>query len=355
MKIMFTISQLGGGGAERVISILSGKFYEQGYDVSITTLLDRPIVYQLNPNVKLIELKCKHSKIIGTIQQIKMLRQVYISESPDVIISFLPVVNMTAIIANKGLNGKLIVSERNDPYKNPRKKIMRSIRDFLYHFSEGFVFQTPDARDYFGQYAIKRGTVIANPLAENLPKPYKGERKKRFVTAVRLEPQKNIGMLIEAFSKFSLEFPNYTLEIYGEGSQREYLENKCKELNLSEKVLFKGFSKNIHEEILDAAAFILPSDYEGMSNSMLEALALGVPVISTDHPIGGARMFIKNRVNGLLTKVGNVDEMYNALKFSAINPDKMQLMANNAVNIREQISVDNIVNQWMEYIDKVCG
>ena len=92
-----------------------------------------------------------------------------------------------------------------------------------------------------------------------------------------------------------------------------------------------------------------------MSNSLLEALALGVPVISTDHPIGGARMFIKNGNNGILTKVGDTDEMFNALLFAANNPEKMQAMADEAIRIRQQISVEKIVSQWMSYIEKVCG
>ena len=235
MKIVFTISQLGGGGAERVVALLSSKLSELGHDVSLITLYKQEIVYSLNPDVKLIELNCKKSRVFGSIQQVNSLHKCYVSENPDVIVSFLPVVNMTAILAKKGVGCKIIVSERNDPYQNPRKKVVRVMRDFLYHLSDGFVFQTMDARDYFGKYAIERGTVIANPLTGKLPEPYKGIRKKKFVTAVRLDPQKNLEMLIDAFSRFEKLYPDYTLEIYGEGSQRSYLENKCKEMNVEKK------------------------------------------------------------------------------------------------------------------------
>lgn len=355
MNIVFTISQLSGGGAERVVSLLSGCFVEKGNTVTIITFLDKERVYPLNEKVRLEELKCSSERFIGTISQIRALRKKIKNIRPDVIISFLPVVNMITLVADLGLNSKVIVSERNDPYQNPRKKVVRVMRDFLYHLSDGFVFQTMDARDYFGKYAIERGTVIANPLTGTLPEPYKGIRKKKFVTAVRLDPQKNLEMLIDAFSRFEKLYPDYTLEIYGEGSQRSYLENKCKEMNVENKVVLKGFSKNLHENILDASAFIMSSNYEGMSNSLLEALALGVPVISTDHPIGGARMFIKNGNNGILTKVGDTDEMFNALLFAANNPEKMQAMADEAIRIRQQISVEKIVSQWMSYIENVCG
>lgn len=354
MKIVFTISQLGGGGAERVVALLSGKLSELGHDVSLVTLFKQEIVYPINPEVRLIELNCKKSRVFGSIEQIICLHKYYASEKPDVVISFLPVVNMTAILAKIGVECKIIVSERNDPYQNPRKKIVRMMRDLLYRFSDGFVFQTVDAREYFGKYAIESGAVIANPLTGTLPEPYKGIRKKKFVTAVRLDPQKNLEMLIDAFARFDKLIPGYTLEIYGEGPLRSYLENKCKELNVENKVVLKGFSKNLHENILDASAFIMSSNYEGMSNSLLEALALGVPVISTDHPIGGARMFIKNGNNGILTKVGDTDEMMRALLYVANNPEKMQAMADRAVEIRKTISINNIVDKWMNYIKVVC-
>lgn len=354
MKVVFTISHLGGGGAERVVALLSGKLAELGHTVSLITLIKHPIIYPLNESIKLIELDCKKSRITGTLEQIKCLRKVFRQEKPDVIISFLPVVNMVALISNLGLKSKIIISERNDPYQNPRKKVIRVLRDLLYHLSDGFVFQTLDAMNYFGEYTFQKGTVIANPLTSNLPNPYEGIRQKRFISAVRLEPQKNLDMLIEAFAKIIKEYPEYSLEIYGEGSQRQYLEKKCIEMNLSESVFLKGFSKNLHSDILKAGAFVLPSNYEGISNSMLEALALGIPVISTDHPIGGAKMFIKNRENGILTKVGNVEEMFQAMKYIIEEPDEVELMAQNATSIRTMISVENIVSQWENYIRKVC-
>lgn len=350
MKVGFTISQLGGGGAERVVVLLANELSIQGYDTSIITLYKQEIAYDVSPKVNLIDLDCKMGPFYA-LGQISKLHSCFVSSNFDVIISFLPIVNSLAIIARNGVKSKLIVSERNDPYQNPRKKSVRLIRDFLYHYADGFVFQTPDAKKYFENLSIHNGTVIANPLSNNLPEPYRGTRTNKFVTAVRLEPQKNLDMLIDAFSMFLHSFPSYSLEIYGEGSQRRYLEKKCVDLNLKEKIIFKGFKKNLHENILDSAAFIISSNYEGMSNSLLEALALGIPVISTDHPIGGARMFIQNGINGILTQVGKKEDMLEAMLFAARNPGKMQLMAEEAVKIREQLTIKKITNQWINYIN----
>lgn len=352
MKIVFTISQLSGGGAERVVALLSGEMAKRGHKVSIVTLLECPVVYEINPNVEHICLKCKNSRITGTIEQIKVLRNYFRRICPDVIVSFLPVVNMTAIFANRGLKSKLIVSERNDPNQNPRKKGIRKFRDLLYKYADGYVFQTPDAKEYFTKLIGNRGTVIPNPITGKLP-TFDGVRRKAFVTAVRLEPQKNLDLLINAFKEVYKTHPDYTLEIYGEGNQREHLENLIKMDGLTDRVLLKGFQKNLHETIYDATAFVLSSNYEGISNSMIEALGMGMPVISTDHPIGGARMFIEDGVNGYLVPINGKDEMKSAMLKVIEEPELAEQMGRRARDICNRISVDAIVNKWIDYINEV--
>ena len=354
MKIVFTISQLSGGGAERVVALLSGEMAKRGHKVSIVTLLDCPVVYEINPNVEHVCLKCTNSRVVGTFKQIIGLRKTYRKLDPDVIISFLPVVNMTAIIANRGLRSKLVVSERNDPNQNPRKSVIRKCRDLLYKYADGFVFQTPDAKKYFEKYIGIRGTVIANPITGELP-TFNGDRRKSFVTAVRLEPQKNLELLIEAFALVHTVHADYTLEIYGDGSQKEKLQQYIDSKRMGDYIVLKGFKKNLHEAIYDATAFVLPSNYEGISNSMIEALGMGMPVISTDHPIGGARMFIKNGVNGYLVPVNGLNEMKRAMLKIIEDPNLANRMGNKAREICNKISVDTIVDEWINYINEVIG
>lgn len=355
MNIVFTISQLSGGGAERVVSLLSGCFVEKGNTVTIITFLDKERVYPLNEKVRLEELKCSSERFIGTISQIRALRKKFKNIRPDVIISFLPVVNMITLVADLGLNSKVIVSERNDPYQNPRKSSIRKMRDKFYRLADGYVFQTTDAKTYFEKKGIKGGVVIANPLNSHLPKPYRGTRRKAFVSAVRLEPQKNLNMLIDAFGKICNEYPEYTLEIYGEGGLREELDNKIKSMSLSDKIYLKGFSNNLYNDILDAYAFVMSSNYEGMSNSLLEALGMGIPVISTDHPIGGARMFIQDGKNGLLTKVGDSESMYQAIKKLIETPELIKKFTVNIDDFRKELSLTNIADQWIDYTRKIVA
>lgn len=353
MKILFTISQLGGGGAERVVSVLANGFASIGWNVEILMIYDRPIAYELDKRIKLTNLHCKRGRILGSIQQIFAIRKYYKKTDVDVIVSFLVVVNMVSILAHLGCKIPLIISERNDPNRNPRSNIVRIMRDKIYRFAEGNVFQTPDAKRYFEDKKVKNGIVIPNPLKECLPEPFLGERKKTFVTAVRLEKQKNIPLLIKAFACVHELHPEYSLRIFGDGPDKDELIRLCTEHDINDSVKFEGFSKNWHSLILDASCFVLPSDYEGLSNSLIEALALGIPVISTDHPIGGAKMFVENHKNGILIPVGDENALVDAMMFIIDNPDSAWQYAKNAQSIRAKLAVDTIVQKWIEYVQTI--
>lgn len=127
--------------------------------------------------------------------------------------------------------------------------------------------------------------MIPNPVEIGGTKVWAGMREKRIVAVGRLEPQKNHKLLIEAFACFREQDPEYTLELYGKGSMERELRDLTESLGIASSVIFRGFSEHVREEIRGAAMYVLSSDYEGISNSMLEALALGVPVIATDCPL----------------------------------------------------------------------
>ena len=119
----------------------------------------------------------------------------------------------------------------------------------------------------------------------------------------------------------------------------------AKELNISDNVKFMGQKANVQTYIVNASVFVSSSDFEGMSNSMLEAMAIGLPVVCTDCPIGGARMVIKNNINGILTPVGDdrifADEIIGLLK----NPEKAKRLGKQASELREQLNVKKIAKE----------
>ena len=148
-------------------------------------------------------------------------------------------------------------------------------------------FQTADGIGYFPAAIAKKAVIIPNPIDASIPQRYEGERAKKIVTVGRLHSQKNQALLLEAFSDFRAARTDYTLHIYGEGELEEKLKAYAVELGLGDSVVWHGFSARVKEEIADSRMFVLSSDFEGISNSMLEALAMGIPTISTDCPIGG--------------------------------------------------------------------
>ena len=203
-----------------------------------------------------------------------------------------------------------------------------------------------NAKQYYGKNLEKKSKVIANPITSSIPDPYDGEREKRIVAVNRLSQQKNIFMLLRAMKRVLDVFPEYVLEIYGKGEQEEKLEKYAKELNISDNVKFMGQKANVQTYIVNASVFVSSSDFEEMSNSMLEAMAIGLPVVCTDCPIGGARMVIKNNINGILTPVGDdrifADEIIGLLK----NPEKAKRLGKQASELRKQLNVKKIAKEW---------
>lgn len=204
----------------------------------------------------------------------------------------------------------------------------------------------------FSAKVQKHSWIIPNPMSERIPLPYKGaERKNKIVAVGRLEEEKNHMLLLDAFQCFAKEYPEYELIIYGSGVLLPQLENKAELLGISDKVVFAGFVKGVLEEIADAKMYVLSSDYEGMSNSLLEAMGIGMPVISTDCPIGGSAMLIEDGENGLLVPVGNVMALSNAMKQIVANPELTEKLSKNAARCREKYSVDKICEQWLEVLN----
>lgn len=351
---MFVIGVLSNGGAERVISILAKEMSNKGHEVSIVTVFGDNNNYVTDKRITLYPIKQKYkNKMLRAMEIVRKTRQLIKQQNPDLIISFDATINIYTILACTFLPNKLIVSERNDPYQYPGNKGIRRVRDFLYRFCDGFVFQTEDARKYFPTRIQEKGVVIPNPIISNLPYWNENSSKKTIITASRLNRQKNLPMLINAYSKIEDSFPEYRLKIFGVGELRDELLEQIEQLGLSDKVAIPGFSNDIHTEMANSDLFVIPSNYEGISNSMLEALAIGVPVISTDSPIGGARMFIKNEENGLLIKVGDTDGLIQAISKVLSDKKFAKHISYEARKIRKDLQSDKIAETWVEFAQRI--
>lgn len=355
-RILFIISSLGTGGAERVVSELANYFCNKNNKVSILLLSRNDISYELNKNVKIIygsnQINGKN-RISKFFLRINLIRKYVRLIQPNITISFLSTINIYSCLAIGFSKNKLIVSERNDPQKSPSERIKRLVRNIVYYLSDGYVFQTNEARNYFHNKIKSKGIVISNPIKPNLPDVYIGERTKRVVAVGRLEEQKNYPLLIKAFYLICDEFKDYNVEIYGEGQERSELSNLINELNLNNRVLLMGSHSDVHERIKDASLYVLSSDYEGMPNALMEAMALGLPCIATDCSGGGPKTLITNGVNGILVPNDDDVSLSKQMAFVLQNNQVGIRLSKKASLVRDDFSIDIIGSKWLDYITKI--
>lgn len=354
-KLVFVISYLYGGGAERVTAALASEISRwDGYQVHIITYSeDKNKEYPLHSNVIChVMPKLNGGRLSNIASRIRFLRSKIKEIDPCCVLSLgTAAVKCLLLLSMIGLRIPLILSERNDPKNMPKSKFDRMIRLFVYASCDGVVFQTEGAKNFFPKCVRKKSAVIANPITGNLPAAFQGNRAHRIVNFCRFVPQKNLGLLIDAFADIASEFPSYTLWIYGEGPERPMLEQKIVDYALTDRVLLPGYSNNIYADINDAALFVSSSDYEGISNSMLEAIAMGIPCVCTDCPPGGAAETIEDGVNGLLVPVNDRTAMANAMRRVLKDNELAERMHKSGVLLRNKLSVYEISNKWMEFIN----
>lgn len=382
-----------GGGAERIMISLANAAVDKGYGVSFiltSQSINEAVGYSLDKRInffslcdseytkqtKSIKIKlmkkygnlvngfCKHFELqvpdsavycrfaSAQSEKIEALYNIIYKNPNATVIAFLDNAIQIALLAMKELPNKLIISERGDPSKHDSSKAASLFIRKYYKRANIIVFQTEDAKKYFDKEIQKKCVIIPNPIKDGLPERYIGERKKIIVNYCRVSFQKNIPLLIEAFNIFKCNHIDYTLEIIGEANSTEAIgivqecQKLIKKYGLEESVKFKPFDPNLHEKIKDYSMFVSSSDFEGMSNSMLEAMAIGLPTICTDCPSGGARAVIKNGENGLLTKVGDMYSIANAMSLVADNHKLAELLSSNAAKISKSLSRNTILSRW---------
>ena len=354
-KILIVATALGGGGAERVLSILAQYFNEHDYNVEVVSLVSDRCEYISGEKITNHFIGNSNSKWLKTIKRYTRLRKIILSFRPDAIISFGSEINMYAILAKGSYSCPIIVSERNDPNISPKSTLIRKVRNVLYRNVDHIVFQTPEARRYFNNIPEERCSVIGNPVSDGLPYHTPILDRPFIFSAGRLNKQKNFPLLIKAFLTFHNSFVDYQLVIAGEGPENEQLSNLINSLNLSDNVKLIGFTKDVHRYMKECSMFVLSSNHEGISNVMLEALAIGVPTVCTDCPIGGARMIINDRHNGLLVPVNDENSLIDAMKYIASNPEFANAIGKEGRKIREIYSVDKVTKKWDILLNRYLG
>ena len=343
MNIAIISHSAGGGGAERVAVNLANHLLNENEVFFCAVHSDRR-EYYLDPKVQYDYIGTERSGFRGQLSIAINLRKYIKKNNIEVMISLDISVEGIFLIGNKKLFK--IYSLRNDPTKVFNSGLKKILSNLVYWDADKIVFQTPDARDYFYRKIREHGVLIPNPVKSGLPYWNEENHRKEGVAACRMAKQKNLFMLLDAYRIVWEKRQDYKLSIYGEGELKEALVRYAEQLGISEAVKFHGFSSEIHKIMAGSAIYVSSSDYEGISNSMLEALAIGIPAICTDCPVGGARMYIRDGENGYLIPVGDADVM--ADRMLALMEDKKigESFSKESVKIREELTDDRIFGMW---------
>lgn len=344
-KIVFVIPDMPGGGTERVVALLANEYSRRGIPTAILLFAGNERAYPLDSRIEVVSVGVPSGgSFLERLGRLRRMRRFYRENKNCQIWAFSAMGAVFSAVAALGQRHFFLVSERNDPTRYEHRRI----RDLCYRRADVVVCQTADAVKSFPAGIRKKSVVIPNPL-ELREEPYAGEREKRIVAVGRLNAQKNHKLLLRAFAAFAKRHGNYVLEIYGQGELEAELKALAAELGIDRSVMFKGFSTKVLADIRTASMFVLSSDYEGISNSMLEAMALGLPVIATDCPIGGSRMYIRDGENGLLVPVGDVSALAYAMGRLADEPALGERFGREAVKLREDLTTAKIAKRFLEW------
>lgn len=356
MKIM-TVGYLhGSGGAERQIILLSNQLVGLGHDVTLCVLNENKSPYTIDEKVRMIDL-CNEEGTgrLRIWRRYKAFRRAVKKVRPDVIVNYNLQSAYFCLGISKKARGKVVYSERGDPYDKEYSGLLGKIRDLTVAHMDGLVFQSEGARDFFPNKVKEKSVVIHNSV--NVPQekyPMPAVREKRIINVGRLHPQKNQKLLIDAFAKIAPDFPEYNVDIYGDGQLRDELQQQIDSLNLHGRIRLNASRKDIFDCIYKASLFVLTSDYEGMPNALMEAMALGLPCISTDCRPGGARTLIEQGVNGYIVHCGDKDALAQVMKQLLNASEVSERMSCEARKLGISHSNESIFNKWDSFIKTLC-
>jgi glycosyltransferase involved in cell wall biosynthesis len=378
MRTTLVISTLRTGGAERVLSIMANYWAERGWPITLITLADdaQAPFYPLDARIRRVGLGLMAESsgllhgLINNGRRVAALRRALCAAGPEIVLSFMDRTNVMTLLAMRGTNTPVVVSERTVPGLLPIGRFWGALRERTYPHAAAVVFQSLCAARAL--YPVLPGNmrVIPNPV---LPPPEAGNREQgtgnsnnpapdpqhstsiqrpALVAMGRFTEEKRFGLLLEAFAQVGDDFPAWSLRIFGEGPLREKLLALRSRLGLDDRVHLPGRVKDSYDVLRQADIFVLASRVEGFPNALCEAMACGVPVISADCPCG-PREIVRSGVDGLLVASGDVGAMAAAMRRLMSDAAERRRLGARAVEITERFSLKEIMSKWealFEYI-----
>ena len=355
MKLALIAYLQGNGGAERQITLLANVMAKRGHEVHFLVVAQYSKRYPISEKIIIHDLTYAENKglhpIIG---RYLALKKVYKEIQPDITIHYNLQSAYLTLAMPKKIYCKAIYSERGDPYDKEYSGLLGKIRDWAVKGMDGLVFQSEGARDFFDEKIRAKSVVIHNSVEVPVDKyPVPLNRRKRIVSAGRLHEQKNHSLLIDAFAKIASDIPEYELVIYGDGDLRESLQKKIYNYKLNDRISLLSACKDLWDKIHDASLFVLSYDFEGMPNALMEAMALGIPCLSTDCRPGGARTLIKDGINGFVIPRKDTNALAEKMLYILTHPDVSKRISEGGRKIAYTHNEKETFDKWEAFLEKI--
>ena len=358
-KIAFYIGSLTKGGAERVFVNLAEYFREEGYRVIMVTQYQKAEEYFLEEGIErfLSEIEAEEvssSRVLNFFRRLNKLHLIWKEQKPDLVLSCIGKNNFMAVVTTIGTRTKPVVSVVGEAKEEYPTRVMRLLADILFSRAAGIILQTERSRSFFCNKVGEKAVILPNSLNPDFIRPrYEGEREKRIVSVGRMDANKNHEMQLRAFAALQDKYPDYELVIYGDGELRSSIEEMARELDIADCVLLPGVVPDVAGRIERAALFLLTSYSEGVSNALIEALALGLPVIATDVPSGGTEELIEDGVNGLIIPAGDQKALERAMDKILGDSAYARKIGIEAAKIQGKLSPERVNALWKAYFDSI--
>ncbi len=348
MKIVFSIKNINHtGGTERVTTILSKALSERGHEVHIVSFTgaDQEPFFEIDKRVKLHYLAPTQDKYpfpIRDIRRIKLMRSLYKEIQPDIILIVDAGRSLVNIPASKGY--KVITWEHFNVGINWHlghrlsRKIAAKYSDLIVTLTQ------PDATAYKEKFKAKNAICIYNPVTINASEPSKMENKICLAIG-RLVAQKNFIDLINAWHLTKAKNKGWKLRIIGAGKQEQMLVNRINELHLKDSIEMLPPQKNVVEQYKNASVYAMSSHHEGLPLVLIEAMAMGLPIVSYNCPTGPADI-VSHEKTGLITPYMNVQALADGLDKVMLNEDLREKFHEESLKEVEKFSVKTIVDKW---------
>jgi len=374
-RVLMVISSLRAGGAERVLSRMANYWAERDWPVALVTLEPTSAdFYSVSSSVRRIGLNASGVStsiwraLWSNRHRIQLIRDAIREWRPDVVISFMVPTTIITLLAARTEHVPVIVSERTDPSRAPLARVWAALRRFTYPWAVAVVVQTPEVERWADAFLRKeRVHVIPNPIAappgrDDTNEPITmlpavdrrtGTGVRHVVAMGRMDANKGFDQLIRAFAQCRASRPDWQLTILGDGEQRPRLEALATSLGVRSHVHLPGTVADPTPTLRGGDMFVLSSRYEGFPNALLEAMAIGLPVIATGSR--GSSHIVRNDVDGVLVPVRDVAELATAMAALMDDEPRRQRLGRRAMEVTERFNVERIMATWESVVDEAVA